>query len=89
MAPSQVLKGVSGTLSPGRVIAVMGPSGSGKSTLLTTLAGKAAYGTPTGDVYVNGRPGWLTEPRFKHLVGFVPQDDIMMRDLTVEENIVR
>lgn len=66
----------------------MGPSGGGKSSFLTTLAGKASYGVVSGHVFINGQPGWLTDPRFKHLVGFVPQDDVMMRDLTVEENIV-
>lgn len=65
----------------------MGPSGGGKSSFLTTLAGKASYGDVTGSVWVNGQPGSLTDPEYKHLVGFVPQDDIMMRDLTVEENI--
>lgn len=88
LSPSiQVLHGVTGELKPGRVVAVMGPSGGGKSSFLTTLAGKASYGVVSGSVFINGEQGWLTDPRYKHLVGFVPQDDIMLRDLTVEENI--
>ena len=82
-----VLSGVSATLRPGRVCAVMGPSGSGKTTFLTTLCGKAHYGVVNGDIFINGAPGALTEARYRHLVAFVPQEDIMMRDLTVRENI--
>lgn len=67
----------------------MGPSGSGKTSFLTTLVGKAYYGVVSGSVSINGQTGWLTDPQYKHLVGFVPQEDVMMRDLTVEENIVR
>ena len=38
-----------------------------------------------GEVRINGEVGSLTEARFKHLVAFVPQEDIMPRDLTVAE----
>jgi ABC-type multidrug transport system fused ATPase/permease subunit len=80
-----VLQGVSGRISSSRVTAVMGPSGAGKSTFVTTLAGKATYGNQTGHVYINGVERSLGE--FKGHVGFVPQEDIMMRDCTVRENL--
>jgi ABC-type multidrug transport system ATPase subunit len=50
---------------------------------LTTLAGKAYYGALTGHVYLNGEPRSISE--FKKIVGFVPQEDIMLRSMTVEE----
>ena len=50
--------------------AMMGPSGAGKTTLLTTLSGRAKYGTPTGQVLVNGEERSLTE----FPIGFVPQE---------------
>ena len=80
-----VLKGVSGKIMHGRVTAVMGPSGAGKSTFMTTLAGKAYYGDQTGKVLINGVEESLS--KYKRVVGFVPQEDIMMRDMTVKENL--
>jgi ABC-type multidrug transport system fused ATPase/permease subunit len=82
-----VLENVSGELRHGRVCAVLGVSGAGKTTFLTSLAGKASYGKLSGSVTINGKPGMLTDAKYRHLVGFVPQEDVMMRDLTVEENI--
>lgn len=83
-----VLSGVTGQLTHGRVTAVMGPSGAGKTTFLTSLAGKATYGTLTGSVFINGQRALLTDRKYKHLLGFVPQEDVMHRDLTVRENVV-
>lgn len=80
-----VLAGVTGKISSSRVTAVMGPSGAGKSTFVTTLAGKSYYGDTTGVIKINGIARPLTD--FKRVVGFVPQEDIMMRDLSVKENI--
>lgn len=80
-----VLDGVSGSVRSGRVTAVMGPSGAGKSTFVTTLAGKAYYGETQGEILINGKRDSLVN--YKSVVGFVPQEDIMMRDMTVKENI--
>ena len=52
---AHVIKGVTGYLNPGEMMAVMGPSGSGKTTMLDILASRARAGTLTGDVFVNGR----------------------------------
>eukprot|EP00811_Abedinium_folium_P005373 NODE_1494_length_2458_cov_9.576577.p1 GENE.NODE_1494_length_2458_cov_9.576577~~NODE_1494_length_2458_cov_9.576577.p1 ORF type:complete len:711 (-),score=200.36 NODE_1494_length_2458_cov_9.576577:326-2179(-) len=64
----------------------MGPSGSGKSTLLSILSGRASCGKLRGRLLVNGRVH--NDQRFLHPVtGFVPQDDILHGELTVDENI--
>lgn len=64
----------------------MGVSGSGKSTFLSTLSGRAkTYGNISGKVYINGREASLTN--YNQVVGFVPQDDIMHRTMTVEETL--
>ncbi|ONI03036.1 hypothetical protein PRUPE_6G234500 [Prunus persica] len=80
-----LLRCVTGKLLPGRVSAVMGPSGAGKTTFLSALAGKVTGCTVTGSILINGK----SEPMhsYKKIIGFVPQDDIVHGNLTVEENL--
>ncbi|CAN1837370.1 ABC transporter G family member 28 [Linum perenne] len=80
-----LLRCVTGKLSHSRVSAVMGPSGAGKTTFLSALTGKAPGCNVTGMVLVNGK----TDPiqAYKKIIGFVPQDDIVHGNLSVEENL--
>ena len=80
-----LMRCVTGKIMPGRVTAVMGPSGAGKTTFLTALAGKSTGCTMTGLVLINGKPESIYS--YKKIIGFVPQDDIVHGNLTVEENL--
>ncbi|MED6207119.1 putative white-brown complex protein 30 [Stylosanthes scabra] len=80
-----VLRCVTGKLSPCRVSAVMGPSGAGKTTFLSALAGKVRGCTMTGSILINGKHESIH--CYQKIIGFVPQDDIVHGNLTVEENL--
>ncbi|MEX2617694.1 MAG: Fe-S cluster assembly ATPase SufC [Alphaproteobacteria bacterium] len=49
-----ILKGLSLTVEPGTVHAIMGPNGSGKSTLSYVLSGRAGYEVTSGEVIYDG-----------------------------------
>ncbi|XP_031382745.1 putative white-brown complex homolog protein 30 isoform X2 [Punica granatum] len=80
-----LLRSVTGKISPGRVSAVMGPSGAGKTTFLSALAGKATGCSISGMILINGKDESILS--YKKIIGFVPQDDIVHGNLTVEENL--
>ena len=79
-----VLQNVTGSIDRGSLVAVMGGSGAGKSTFVNVLMGKTNH--TGGQVSVNNIPGKLK--RYKKVTGYVPQDDIVLPELTVYENIV-
>ena len=70
-------------LYSGELVAIMGGSGTGKSTLLSLLNGTNR--PQQGTITINGHD--INEPGAKDLVGFVPQDDLLVEELTVYENL--
>lgn len=69
----------------GNLIALMGASGSGKSTLLNVLNGTDR---PTkGEVLINGINIYKEPAKIEGIIGFVPQDDLLIEDLTVYQNL--
>lgn len=83
----KVLHGVTGTIRHGQVTAVMGPSGAGKTTFLNTLMGKVDSSWKTeGSLKVNGAEAKGLS-KLKKLIGYVPQEDVMHRELSVWQNL--
>ncbi|KMT06284.1 hypothetical protein BVRB_7g162080 isoform B [Beta vulgaris subsp. vulgaris] len=80
-----LLRCITGKIMPGRVSAVMGPSGAGKTTFLSAVTGKATGCNITGKILINGKNESIHS--YKRIIGFVPQDDIVHGNLTVEENL--
>jgi ABC transport system ATP-binding/permease protein len=69
----------------GNLIGIMGGSGVGKTTLLNLLHGKTK---PTnGNLYINGYDINNDVEALKGLIGFVPQDDMLIEELTVFQNL--
>jgi ABC-type multidrug transport system ATPase subunit len=78
-----LIEGISLVVRPGEIVGLMGPSGAGKSTLLKALGG---YLRPLrGAVLLNGVDLSRHYTEFRGQIGFVPQEDIIHRDLTVGE----
>jgi ABC-type multidrug transport system ATPase subunit len=79
----------SGSMTPGELTAIMGGSGSGKSTLVRALMGRQDTAEHvTGTIKVNGKKVLQNSSNFfATLVGFVPQEDVMHDDLSIEENL--
>jgi ABC-type multidrug transport system ATPase subunit len=80
----KILQEVTGTMPRGSMWGVMGGSGAGKSTFLNVLMGKANL--TSGAIKINGWPKDMS--KYKKLIGYVPQDDIVFPELTVRENIL-
>eukprot|EP00927_Polykrikos_kofoidii_P040238 TRINITY_DN34434_c0_g1_i1.p1 TRINITY_DN34434_c0_g1~~TRINITY_DN34434_c0_g1_i1.p1 ORF type:complete len:1118 (+),score=82.61 TRINITY_DN34434_c0_g1_i1:403-3354(+) len=84
---NRLLSNISLNIAESRRVAIMGSSGSGKSTLLSVLSGQASYGFVTGEALVSGNP-IEAFGAFRSSMGFVPQDDVLLAELTVMENIL-
>ena len=69
----------------GTLVGIMGSSGSGKSTLLDVLNGNERPNN--GQVLINGIDIHLEKKLIKGVIGYVPQDDLLMEDLTVYQNL--
>src|SRR4051812_12008292 len=81
----QVLNGVSITVRPCELVAVVGGSGAGKTTLLEALAG--VQPADRGEVRFDGIDLYEDLDAFRRVLGYVPQDDIIHADLPLERTL--
>jgi len=69
VADKPILKGLSLTINPGEVHAIMGPNGAGKSTLGYTLGGRPGYEVTAGSVEFAGQDLLDMEPHERAAAG--------------------
>ena len=79
----QLLQDVSFTAKPGTLTAVIGPSGAGKSTLVKLIGG--ALPRSAGLVAFDGHDVHAEYASMRSRIGMVPQDDVVHRQLTVQQ----
>ena len=77
-----LLSDITISIPPRKFVALVGGSGAGKSTLMDALNGLRP--AQEGSVLYNGQDYYKNLAAFSTQLGYVPQDDIVHRDLTVE-----
>lgn len=85
-----ILRGVSGKVEAGQMLAVLGPSGAGKTSLLNALAGRVPAKTRgsvlTGKILINGVD--INNINMATLAAYVMQNDALFALSTVRESLM-
>lgn len=79
------LNEISFSATSGNLVGIMGGSGAGKSTLLNILNGNRQ--PSSGAVIVNGMNIHTHKKNLEGVIGYVPQDDLLIEDLSVRQNL--
>ncbi len=69
----------------GQLVGIMGGSGTGKSTLLKVLNGNLKLAS--GNIYINGHNLFEEKRALDGMIGYIPQEDLLLEELTVYQNI--
>ncbi len=69
----------------GKLVGIMGSSGSGKTTLLNLLNGSER--PSSGYVKINGISIHEDPEKLEGVIGYIPQDDLLIEELTVFQNL--
>ncbi len=80
-----ILDEVSLSIYPGEFVCIVGGSGTGKTTLLDALSGVRP--ATAGHVLYNGLDLYEHLELYRHALGYVPQDDIVHPELTVDQTL--
>jgi ABC-type multidrug transport system ATPase subunit len=77
-----LVAGVGISLRERALLGIVGPSGCGKSTLVDALSGRRP--ATSGTVLYDGLDLYAQYDELRSRIGFVPQDDVLHRDLRLE-----
>ncbi len=80
-----LLRDVSFTIRSRELVAIVGASGAGKSTLMNALTGFQPVSS--GQVLLNGDDSYQHFDAWREKLGYVPQDDLVHRQLTVAQGL--
>ena len=78
-----ILDNLTGYFIHGRLTGIMGPSGAGKTSLMEVISNQSKTGEVKGNFCLNGNE--VDIEKIKKISGFVFQDDIILRTMTVYE----
>jgi len=79
------VRDVSFSVDHGKLVGIMGASGAGKTTLVNVLSGIAI--PSSGSVDINGIDLHHEKDKLEGIIGYIPQDDLLIEELTVYQNL--
>lgn len=79
------LRGINISEKQGRLFGIMGASGAGKTTLMNVLSGIES--PSNGKVLLNGIDIHKNKKEIEGVIGYIPQDDLLIEELTVFQNL--
>lgn len=82
----EVLKGVSFYVNAGECVGIIGANGCGKTTLLSIMSGSNK--ATSGSIIVDGENPLRNKRLFSKYIGYVPQENPLMEDLSVRDNLM-
>lgn len=80
-----VVKGIDLTIKPGEIVGLLGPNGAGKTTTIRMIAG--VLPPSKGSVSIDGRTFENNEQELKQLIGYLPENNPLYDEMTVEEHL--
>lgn len=81
----RLLQAITLSILPGEFVAIVGGSGAGKTTLMDAMSGVRP--ATSGRVLYNGHDYYRNIDRFRNVLGYVPQDDIIHTTLPVRRTL--
>jgi len=79
------LRDISFSTNQGKLVGIMGASGAGKTTMLNILSGISE--PSDGEVVINGINFHKDKDKLEGVIGYIPQDDLLIEELTVYQNL--